>query len=232
MSGQRREPSLAERPLLKDHPTAFRWSVGLWVLGLTLFVAMAVPALTDIVQRIDDAVFDLMVKVEFGWLVAVAEVLDFVGSVWVTAPVAIGVSLYLGVVRRWRGLVYWAITMVASQLLIGPVKSLYGRARPPDPLVETTSFSFPSGHAVSGAAIAVGLVIVLVPAGPKRRNLEILAGLFAVFMAMSRVYLRAHWASDVVAGAALGAAVALAVAVAIHIRNDRAEVASSGSRSD
>jgi undecaprenyl-diphosphatase len=190
---------------------------------------MAVPPLRDLVQRVDDAVYDLMVDLETGWLVAISEAFDLVGSVWVTAPLAIGVAVYLAVVRRWRGLVYWVMTMVLSQLLIGPLKNLYERDRPPDALVETTSFSFPSGHAVSGAAIAIGLVIVLVPAGPKRRNLEILAGFFAVFMAMSRVYLRAHWASDVVAGAALGAAVAIVVAAAIHFKDSRQEIASSGS---
>lgn len=43
-----------------------------------------------------------------------------------------------------------------------------------------------------------------------------IAGAFAVVMGLSRVYLRAHWLSDVVAGAALGAAVAIGVAVAMH----------------
>ena len=40
-----------------------------------------------------------------------------------------------------------------------------------------------------------------------------LAAVFAVMMALSRVYLRAHWLSDVAAGVALGAAVAVAAFV-------------------
>ena len=63
-----------------------------------------------------------------------------------------------------------------------------------------------------GGAIAIAAVIVLVPAGPKRRNLEMLAIAFAVVMALSRVYLRAHWLSDAAAGVALGAAIAIAAA--------------------
>jgi undecaprenyl-diphosphatase len=106
--------------------------------------------------------------------------------------------------------------MLGSQLLIGPVKNLYERARPPAPLVETSGFSFPSGHAVAGAAIAVALVIVLVPAGTRRRNLEMLAAAFAVLMASSRVYLRAHWLSDALGGAALGAAVVIGAALFVH----------------
>ena len=95
------------------------------------------------------------------------------------------------------------------------------RVRPPMSLVEITNWSFPSGHSVSGAAIAIAAVIVLVPASPRRRNLEMLAVGFAVVMALSRVYLRVHWLSDVAAGAALGAAIAIGVAAIIHRIDDR-----------
>jgi len=69
--------------------------------------------------------------------------------------------------------------------------------------------------------MAVAAVIVLVPAGPKRRNLEMMAAAFAIIMALSRVYLRAHWLSDVAAGAALGAAIALGAAALMHRIDDR-----------
>jgi undecaprenyl-diphosphatase len=126
-------------------------------------------------------------------------------------------AVYLLWKRRWEALAFWVLAIVGSQLLIGPIKTLYARPRPPLALVETTGFSFPSGHAVAGAAVAVALVIVLVPAGSKRRNLEMLAAVFAVLMALSRVYLRAHWLSDAVAGAALGAAVAIGAAALVHL---------------
>ena len=207
---------LGERPLLQDHPGAFRLTLVLWVLGLFVFVALAVPALADLVQAVDDHIYQLAVDLEASVVVALAKGLDFIGSTWVTAPVMILVSVYLTLRRRWEALAFWFLAMVGSQLLIGPMKNLYERARPPLPLVETSGFSFPSGHAVAGAAIAVSLVIVLVPAGAKRRNLEMLAAAFAVLMALSRVYLRAHWFSDALGGAALGAAVAIGAALLIH----------------
>ena len=215
---------LGERPLLQDHPGAFRLTLVLWVLGLFVFVALAVPALADLVQAVDDHIYQLAVDLEASVVVALAKGLDFIGSTWVTAPVMILVSVYLTLRRRWEALAFWFLAMVGSQLLIGPMKNLYERARPPLPLVETSGFSFPSGHAVAGAAIAVSLVIVLVPAGAKRRNLEMLAAAFAVLMALSRVYLRAHWFSDALGGAALGAAVAIGAALLIHrmeARRDR-----------
>jgi membrane-associated phospholipid phosphatase len=103
----------------------------------------------------------------------------------------------------------FALAVVTSELLIGPVKALYDRPRPPSPLIETTAASFPSGHAVASAVTAVGLVLVLVEPGRKRWQWEVYAVVFAGVMALSRVYLRAHWLSDTVAGALLGAGVAL-----------------------
>ena len=207
---------LEERPLLQDHPGAFRLALVLWALGLFVFIALAIPALADLVQGVDDRVYELAVDLESSIVVALAKGLDFIGSTWVTAPVMILVGVFLVFRRRWEALAFWFLAMVGSQLLIGPMKNLYERARPPFPLVETSGFSFPSGHAVAGAAIAVSLVIVLVPAGTKRRNLEMLAAAFAVVMALSRVYLRAHWLSDALGGAALGAAVAIGAALLVH----------------
>ena len=207
---------LEGRPLLHDHPIALRVSLLLWLLGGVIFVALWVPALESVAQRFDDAVHSLAVDYEFDPVVQVAKVLDFVGSIWVTFPIMILVGVYLLRRRRLEGLVYWVSAMLVSQVLIGPLKALYARPRPPLPLVETSGYSFPSGHSVAGAAIAVALVIVLVPPGPQRRNLEMLAAAFAVVMGLSRVYLRAHWFSDAAAGVALGAAVAVAVAAIMH----------------
>jgi len=207
---------LETRPLLADHPIALRVTLLLWILGGVLFLALQLPALRSAIQAVDDGAYQLVVNLEFSPAVGMAVALDFLGSSWVTFPIMITVGAYLVWRKRWEGFMYWVLSMALSQMMIGPIKALYARPRPPLPLVETTGYSFPSGHAVAGAAIAISLVVVLVPAGPRRRNLEMIAGAFAVAMGLSRVYLRAHWLSDVVAGVALGAAVAIGVAVAMH----------------
>lgn len=213
------------RPLLQDHPTAIRISLLTWGLSAFIFLGLVIPPLRSLIDTLDEAMHDLVVAAEWDPLVRASDGLDVIGSVWVTFPFIGLVALWLGVRRHWEALVTWFLTMALSQVLIGPVKDLYARARPPDPLVATTSFSFPSGHSVAGAAIAVAAVIVLIPAGPARRNLEMLAAGFAVAMALSRVYLRAHWFTDVAAGAALGAAIAVGVAAGVHAIDNRRRAA-------
>lgn len=207
---------LQSDPLLHSHPTAWRIARILWLLAAFLFVAVAFDPLLDVVDSFDESIFEAVVEAEWAPAVTVAKILDFIGSAWVTVPIMVCVAGWLAFRTRWEAFATWVVAMVVSQLFIGPVKELYQRARPPQSLVETSTWSFPSGHSVATAAIAISLVIVLVKAGPRRRNLEMLAAAIAVVMALSRVYLRAHWFSDVAAGAALGAAVAIGAATLMH----------------
>lgn len=216
-----RDDRLRDHPLLHDHPVAARVALILWIFSALLFLAVAIPTLKDSVQVVDDAVYRWVVSAEWGPAVVAAQILDLVGTAWIVWPTMAAVAAWLAWRRRWEAFSSWVLIMFISQLMVGPVKAIYERPRPTMSLAETSSWSFPSGHSVVGAAMAIGAVIVLVPAGPKRRNLEIAAGAFAVVMALSRVYLRAHWLSDVAAGAALGAAIAIGVAAVIHRIDDR-----------
>jgi len=100
--------------------------------------------------------------------------------------------------------------LVADSFLVnGVVKSVFRRSRPPwevdrpKRLRRPLTSSFPSGHATSSFASAV----LLSEGDPLWPLYWAVAGVVAT----SRLYVRIHHASDVVAGAALGAAIGLAV---------------------
>jgi undecaprenyl-diphosphatase len=204
------------------HPALFddhRWAVGgaaaLYASAAVLMLWMAVSRSS--LQPLDDWFYDRMVSIENGVLTFFAQVFNYLGSVWVTAPLRVGIAVYLWARRRWEWFTVWLVSIFLSELAVTVFKALYDRPRPLDALVETTGSAFPSGHATAGAVTAVALVIVFLPAGPHRRIWELVAAGFAFFMGLSRMYLRAHWLTDVVAGTLLGAATAIGVAAVVHL---------------
>ncbi len=195
--------------MLVDARRGLRVGAVLLTGGVAVGVLVALPATRPAVQAVDDTVWRWAGAVENGPATAVAVGLSWLGGVWVTWPLRVLGLALLAWRRHWLRLAAFALAVVTSEALIGPLKAAYDRARPPDSLIETSGASFPSGHAIAAAVTAVGLVLVLSPPGPMRWRWEVRAALFAAVMAVSRVYLRAHWFSDVLAGILLGAGLAL-----------------------
>lgn len=191
-----------------------RWSVlGAWFLGaFALLTALVVPGWT---QSLDDAWNTAMANGETQWIVGVAEFFHHVGGPLIATTTTVVVAVAFIVTRRWPILFAWIAIVAGSQVLSKITKAVIGRERPLNGLVHETSAAYPSGHAmVSGAAMAIGLALLLGILWPNRYRLFLSAGIvYAVLMAWSRTYLRAHWLTDVVGGLLFGSAIALLVAM-------------------
>ncbi|HJS27149.1 MAG TPA: phosphatase PAP2 family protein [Actinomycetota bacterium] len=205
--------------MLTDHRRAIWLSVGLLAAMVFMFVAVgrhpedAAPTTTiAFIGEWDLLMYEAMIDIRNDPLTAIALVLNVLGGGLVTIPLRSLVAIWLGLQRRWRAFASWVLTWAAAEVITAGAKSFFHRGRPPESIVDTVGYSFPSGHAVAGAATAVALVLVLLPPGRERRRWEVTAVVFAFVMALSRVYLRAHWLSDVAAGVLLGAGVALGCA--------------------
>jgi undecaprenyl-diphosphatase len=146
------------------------------------------------------------------------------GSGWLHAPVlayaSYGVVLFAGLLlvgwwvarvscdhRRVAVALWTPLGALAALALNQPLVNAVREPRPyevlPHLLVLThrsADYSFPSDHAVMAGAVAAGLFLV-------DRRLGVVAGLAALLMAFSRVYVGAHWPGDVVVGLVLGGAV-------------------------
>jgi len=201
---------------------------GLLVSGSLLLGAAVVtllyllPTTRPSVQAVDDAVWRFAGTIHNAPATAVAVALSWLGSAVVNWPLRVGALFLLAWRRHWLRAAAFALAVVTSELFIGPVKAEIDRPRPPGSLIETSAASFPSGHAIATAVTAVGLVLVLAQPGRTRWRWEVNAVIFTSVMALSRVYLRAHWLSDTVAGALLGAGLALGwPAVLMALRHQR-----------
>jgi membrane-associated phospholipid phosphatase len=196
---------------------------GALLAGAVLVGALVLlPSTAPAVQAVDDAVWDWAGDVRNAPTTGIAVALSWLGSGLVNWPLRGAVLALLAWRRHWLRAAALVLAVVTSELLIGPVKAATDRPRPAGALMETSGASFPSGHAIATAVTAVGLVLVLARPGPSRWRWEVNAVLITSVMALSRVYLRAHWLSDTVAGALLGAGLALGwPALLIAIRHGR-----------
>jgi membrane-associated phospholipid phosphatase len=218
-----RERRISTQPqMLANHRRAFLWSLALLAgCVASLFLVgrhppEAAPLTTvPFVGRFDATVYGWIVDIRNTPLTWICKGLNVVGGGVVTIPVRAAAVLVLVIRRRWARCVAFALTWALSELALSGLKAWFHRGRPPLPLVVTGSYSFPSGHAVAAAATGVALVLAFFPAGARRRRWELLAVAFTFVMSMSRVYLAAHWFSDVVAGTLLGAGIAIFVFSAV-----------------
>ncbi len=137
---------------------------------------LALPATRGWVQSVDDVAYRLAAAVRNRPTTLVAEAFSLVGSVWVNWPLRVAVALFLLVRRRFRALAAFALAALTSEVLIGGLKNLYDRDRPAGSMIETSGYSFPSGHAIAGAVTAVGIVVVLLPPGRSRLRWEVKLG--------------------------------------------------------
>jgi len=180
------------------------------------YVVVAIGSALRHIQNVDDSFLRVMLSHRNGTLTAIAKVFNVLGTTPVTLPVRILLAGFLAVRRRWWHFAAFVAAMVISEALIGTLKSLYDRPRPPvHPLVSVSGASFPSGHAVATSVTVAAVVIAFVPSGWHRWLWGVGAAVVSLVMAVSRVYLGAHWLSDAIAGTLLGTTIALDSALVV-----------------
>ena len=101
-------------------------------------------------------------------------------------------------VRHQRGVdaLSIVVSLGGAAALNAILKLIFARPRPSlfPPMVKVTGFSFPSGHVTAAVAVYGFLAVVLWREG--RRGWAIFSGLWVILVAISRIYLGAHYPSD------------------------------------
>lgn len=160
----------------------------------------------------DQQVLQFLVRHRTPWLTTAMRLLTNLGSARVLLPLALLAALaYWWRRRDWRPGALLGAAYLGSLALSQAGKILTHRLRPPVALRlgQFTGSSFPSGHATQAAAVW-GMGALLVAAAARRPGSRaavwMAAGAVVALVGISRLYLAAHWLSDVLAGVLLGAA--------------------------
>jgi membrane-associated phospholipid phosphatase len=131
------------------------------------------------------------------------------GSFPAMSGLALFGALTLLLLRRRLLALVWVVAPAGAGLLGAALKLAFERPRPPfgDPAIHESTLSFPSGHSM-GSVVGYGLlayVTVLALARPWQGILAAFAlGLLVLLIGFSRIYLGAHYLSDVLGGLTVG----------------------------
>jgi undecaprenyl-diphosphatase len=158
-----------------------------------------------------------------------ARVVGAPGSLAALALVSALVAMALLAQRRWSAFTVWLVAVLGGEALNLLLKDLFARPRPrfERPLVVEASHSFPSGQAMESLVVygmlAYFAVLILRGTG-KRIAVAVGAAVLVILIGFGRVYLGAHYLSDVVGGFVAGGAwLGAVVAEWETMRNRKAE---------
>jgi undecaprenyl-diphosphatase len=178
------------------------------LLALQLFMQLARAVARDsVVLHLDHRVSaELIARAEPSG-VAVFKLVSVLGAPAFLTALGVTVALVLLLARRTVWVVGWSVGMLGIWLLSLYLKAIFQRRRPTLYFVTGQSWSCPSAHAL-GSIVAYTLLAYMLfrlTADRRKEALVALAATVAVLaVGFSRIYLGAHYLSDVVGGFLVG----------------------------
>ncbi len=215
-----RDPSVASAPprgwlhwavrLLHSQPERLAGFGGTVVVGAMLcvlliyaFARLASEVLEQESLAIDGWANQLVRAYASPPLDAIAPLISVLGSEAIAVIGGLLVAVLL-VQRRWGAAGMLVLVTVGAQLLNNVLKGAFERNRPVpvDGFITVQQYSFPSGHAMVSAAFYGYLAYLSWRLLPGVWRLILVAGftLLVLAIGLSRIYLQAHWLTDVIAG--------------------------------
>ena len=181
----------------------------LFAAGIFLFAFIAYEVIFERKDAFDNAILDFLTKnlTDPDLTDFMKVVTYFASSTFLEIAYGILILIY-GLTKNWKRVIEIAAIGLGGFLVNYFMKLSFHRIRPPHPLLDPlTNFSFPSGHATSGF-IFYGLLAYLLWKTKIPKINKYIAGssliLFSLLIGFSRVYLRMHYPSDVLAGFCIG----------------------------
>jgi membrane protein DedA with SNARE-associated domain/membrane-associated phospholipid phosphatase len=200
------------------------------VLGLvliaaawTFFATLEDVATGEPLVRVDSAIYNMLQSLRSVIADRVMIAITELGSATVLGTLSAAVLLWLAWRRAWHAAAYWVAAAGGASLLALIIKATLHRPRPAAMYSGWDAFSFPSGHATGSAAV-LGFLGILLARGARPAWQVAIATMVATavgLVGLSRLYLGAHWFSDVVGGIAFGTAWIALLAISYVRHNER-----------
>ena len=183
--------------------------LGLFVLSLAAFVYLTRRIFVLNKTKLDDRVFEFLKSHVNERNNDIMQFFTFLGTHLFLIPANLLLIAYFLFIKKhkWYSIKVPAIALSSLGLMF-LLKNFFSRERPDIPLLaEAKGLSFPSGHALMSVTF-YGLLIYMIFKNVKNKQskwtLISLLILLIIIIGFSRIYLRVHYASDVLAGYCIG----------------------------
>ena len=180
----------------------------LFFAAIFVFAFLAHEVVGEKEDMFDTTVFHFLKAHTTPPLVKLMNGLSFFGNHFFLIPAYILMVTVLFLRHRRSDAINIIVIVLSSTALLFGLKAIYGRHRPELPLLrDLHDYSFPSGHALSSFIFCSILIYLIWKSDLSSLLKYVLACLLVIFsisIGISRIVLRYHFASDVLAGFALG----------------------------
>lgn len=192
-----------------DHPRPAAMLIAAAVLAvglsLVLLIASELGANEPMVLA-DGAISNFVASLRTRAVDRIMIAVTVLGDGVVLTPVVLAVLAWLALRKAWVPLIGLLGATVSAALFVSSIKLLVHRARPMDIYAGVSNLSFPSGHATTNTVFYAILAYLVAHLLPRWGQALVYATALSFIAAIgfSRIYLGAHWPTDVAAGLLLG----------------------------
>lgn len=181
----------------------------LFLILLLVFVIIWIGISTGIMQSFDNCIYEAVKNIRTDILTSVLRVITELGGTVGLFFIALITVMIMFILKKRRYAIGIILNLLISSITYVILKNIFQRTRPPieERLIEESGYSFPSGHSTNNMAFyafAIYLIYSNVKNKKIRNILCVLLGAIPILIGFSRIYLRVHYASDVIAGFSLG----------------------------
>ncbi len=183
--------------------------LGVFTAALVAFIFITKMVFHGNTQAFDDGAFNFIAGHVSDIHTSIMRFFTFLGTHTFLIPTNLLLTAWFLFIkkRRWNS-IRIPVVALSSLLLMFILKLIFHRDRPLTPLLATAKgYSFPSGHALMSVTF-YGLLILIVWESAKplwyKWYMSVSLLLLIIAIGISRVYLRVHYASDVLAGFSIG----------------------------
>jgi undecaprenyl-diphosphatase len=224
----RQDVAVTRLPWYRSIKRAY-YLLGVDVLLLVLFALLATFVHFHPVLGIDVTITREFQENQSPWLQGLMTAVSYIGyQAWLSIGLVVLAVLLFWIIDLRLEAITLAAVYAVSGILNASIKIVVGRPRPNAGLVEVfrtlNDQSFPSGHVTSYVAFWGMLFIFGTILFDGRRwwriGLLVISAFFVVLIGPSRIYLGAHWATDVL-GAYLIEVALLGIALLVYLQLDK-----------